>query len=385
MEQTSETSGFQTTMEMDVYPSFVYEDFMGNFTLDYTNIPYMGEIKETPLFEIVLKSYLYVMIIFFSLIGNTLIIVVVLRHKQMRTTTNYYIVNLAIADILVTVFCTWVHLVNNLNNNNWVLGRFFCKFNTFSQVLCLVASVLSLTLIAYDRFFGIVFALKAHMTSRKARFSIAIIWICSFAIAAPLLWFRELKERQWRDYTERWCDDTWPVETKTIPGSNYTMSYMPSRTIYFTFVSAVLYFFPMIVMSIAYSVIIKKLRSARIPGEHVDAGFAAQQKRKRKVIAMLVTILAVFGICWLPYQIVLLYSELRVNRNTLGEWYFTMQFLAGCFAYSNSALNPLIYAGFNKNFKEGLIGLYKTSVLYRARTDTFRQGSYRSSTTRTHV
>lgn len=116
--------------KMDEDPSF---DEYENLTLDYANIPYLGEIKETPLVEIVLKSYLYIMVIFFSLIGNTLIIIVVLRHKQMRTTTNYYIVNLAVADILVTLFCTWVHLVNNLNNDNWVLGRFFCKFNTFSQ------------------------------------------------------------------------------------------------------------------------------------------------------------------------------------------------------------------------------------------------------------
>lgn len=116
----------------DVYYDFSVLDY-DNETLDYKIIPYLGEIKKVPLYEIVLKSYLYAMIIFFSLVGNTLIIVVVLRHKQMRTTTNFYIVNLAVADILVTVFCTWVHLVNNLNNNNWVLGSFFCKFNTFSQ------------------------------------------------------------------------------------------------------------------------------------------------------------------------------------------------------------------------------------------------------------
>lgn len=150
-------------------------------------------------------------------------------------------------------------------------------------MLCLIASVLSLTLIAYDRFFGIVFALKAHMSRRKARFSIAIIWLCSFVIAAPLLWFRELKERQWQDYTERWCDDSWPVETRITPGSNITISYMPSRTIYFSFVSAMLYFVPMIVMALAYSVIIRKLRMNTMPGERVDTGYATQQKTKRKV------------------------------------------------------------------------------------------------------
>ncbi|KAL4239253.1 alpha1-adrenergic receptor [Mactra antiquata] len=339
-------------------------DYYTNGTPDYKNIPYFGEQHSVPLYEIVLKSYLYAMIIFFSLVGNLLIIVVVLRHKSMRTTTNYYIVNLAVADILVTVFCTWVHLVNNLNNNNWVLGSFFCKFNTFSQVLCLVASVLSLTLIAYDRFFGIVFALKAHMSHRKARFSIGIIWICSCIIAAPLLWYREMKEREWMDYTERWCDDTWPIETKFDTGTNTTTYSMTSRTVYFTFISGVLYFFPMFVMTIAYSFIIVKLRVSTIPGERVDSGYAAQQKTKRKVILMLVTILAVFGVCWLPYQIVLLYSELRTTRERLGEWFYTMQFIAGCLAYSNSALNPLIYAGFNKNFKQEWVVIYVAPYLF---------------------
>lgn len=145
--------------------------------------------------------------------------------------------------------------------------------------------MLSLTLIAYDRFFGIVFALKAHMSHRKARFSIAIIWIAAFAIASPLLRFRELKVRQWQDYTESWCDDDWPLEIKTDPGTNLTYRYMPARTIYFTFVSAVLYFFPMIVMTIVYSVIILKLRATTMPGERVDAGYAAQQKTKRKVLS----------------------------------------------------------------------------------------------------
>ena len=122
------------------------------------------------------------------------------------------------------------------------------------------------------------------MSRRKARFSIAIIWICSFVIAAPLLWFRELKERKWQDYTERWCDDSWPVKTRIIPGTNYTEVYMPARTIYFTFVSAVMYFFPMLVMALAYSIIIGKLRANKIPGERIeDPGRAAQQKIKRKV------------------------------------------------------------------------------------------------------
>ncbi|KAH3818311.1 hypothetical protein DPMN_119915 [Dreissena polymorpha] len=101
--------------------------------LDYETIPYLGEKRALPVYEVVLKVILFTVIIIIALVGNLLIIVSVIRQKQMQTTTNFYIANLAVADLLVTIFCTWVHLVNNLNNNNWVLGRFFCKFNTFSQ------------------------------------------------------------------------------------------------------------------------------------------------------------------------------------------------------------------------------------------------------------
>lgn len=43
-----------------------------------------------------------------------------------------------------------------------------------------------------------------------------------------------------------------------------------------------------------------------------------------QVIAMLVTIMAVFGVCWLPYQIVLLYSELRETRETVSDVYLVL-------------------------------------------------------------
>lgn len=83
-------------------------------------------------YEVALKVATYCAIIVLSLIGNTLVVYVVWRNHRMRTTTNYFIVNLAISDILVTVCCTWVHLVDDLTEG-WVLGAFFCKFNSFAQ------------------------------------------------------------------------------------------------------------------------------------------------------------------------------------------------------------------------------------------------------------
>ncbi|XP_063445832.1 tachykinin-like peptides receptor 99D [Mytilus trossulus] len=318
---------------------------------DYSDYPYMGELKQVPEWEVILKSLLFAVIIYFSLVGNFLIIVVVLRNRSMRTTTNYYIVNLAVADLLVTVCCMWVSLVDDVSEG-WVLGAFFCKINTFTQVLSVVASVLSLTLIAYDRFFGIVFALKAHMTDRRARTSLILIWLSSALIACPTLIYRQLKVRVWKDHTERWCDDDWPVSIGS--DNNITTHSIPSRTAYYATVSVVLYFIPMIVMTLAYSRIIMKLWMSAIPVEKMDKRVEAQARARKKVIVMLVAILVVFAVCWLPFQIILLYSELRSNREALGDWYYDLTFAARLMAYSNSALNPLIYTGFNENFRRGI-------------------------------
>ena len=156
------------------------------------------------------------------------------------------------------------------------------------SVLSVVASVLSLTLIAYDRFFGIVFALKAHMTDRRARTSLILIWISSTVIACPTLIYRELKIRVWKDHVERWCDDDWPVSIDIQV--NNTISSMPSRTAYYVTVSVVLYFIPLIVMTFAYSLIIMKLWMSAIPVEKMDKRVEAQARARKKVLQLIILI-----------------------------------------------------------------------------------------------
>lgn len=99
---------------------------------DLRSMAYPRPRHSLPWWEITLKLFFYAVIILIALIGNALVILVVIRDKRMRTTTNFYIVNLATSDLLVALSCAWVHLVNSLSEN-WVLGAFFCKFNSFVQ------------------------------------------------------------------------------------------------------------------------------------------------------------------------------------------------------------------------------------------------------------
>ena len=153
----------------------------------------------------------------------------------------------------------------------------------FFLVLSLVSSILTLTLIACDRFFGIIFAMRAHLTARRPATFILLVWLSSGAIAAPLLFYRTQLTRVWLNHTEVWCSDSWPYVELGDMGSNSTVVYSSLRTVYYTLVSLMLYFVPVLVMTIAYAVIIGKLWSHRTPGEGVEVDAAAQLTVKRKV------------------------------------------------------------------------------------------------------
>lgn len=59
--------------------------------------------------------------------GNAIVCYVISRHVQMRTATNYYIMNLAITDIAFLVCCA-PFTAAVYATNNWIFGRFICKF-----------------------------------------------------------------------------------------------------------------------------------------------------------------------------------------------------------------------------------------------------------------
>lgn len=150
-------------------------------------------------------------------------------------------------------------------------------------VLSLVSSIMTLTLISCDRFFGIVFAMQARMTDRRSPIFILIIWICAIGISSPLLLYRQQFARQWLNHTEVWCGEVWPAVTTFDPVTHIGMVTQPSRTFYYTFISVVLFFFPVIVMTMAYSLIIWKLWSTHLPGERIESEVRNQNKIKKRV------------------------------------------------------------------------------------------------------
>lgn len=82
--------------------------------------------------------------------GNIIVVWIVMAHKRMRTVTNYFLVNLAVADALNSVLNTLFSFVYMLYND-WVFGRGYCKFTQFIVNCTISASVFTFMAIALDR------------------------------------------------------------------------------------------------------------------------------------------------------------------------------------------------------------------------------------------
>lgn len=128
-----------------------------------------------------------------AIVGNILVILSVLCNKHLQTVTNFFIVNLAIADLLLSIivlpFSASLEVLGC-----WVFGRIFCNIWAAVDVLCCTASILSLCIISIDRYIGVKYCLKypTIMTEKKAGVILVVVWVSSMVISiGPLLGWKE--------------------------------------------------------------------------------------------------------------------------------------------------------------------------------------------------
>eukprot|EP00106_Octopus_bimaculoides_P021879 XP_014789321.1 PREDICTED: tachykinin-like peptides receptor 99D [Octopus bimaculoides] len=122
---------------------------------DNTTTEELSTLAPTNPFILPWWQQVFFIIIFLAMIiasigGNLIVMWIVLWHKRMRTVTNYFLFNLALADALISV---WNTLFNTayLLYSNWWFGEDFCKFSMFVAPCTTSASVFTLMAIAIDR------------------------------------------------------------------------------------------------------------------------------------------------------------------------------------------------------------------------------------------
>lgn len=344
--------------DIPITSTFNREDSVIYLNYTYPNYEGGGNLSSWPTWEIVLKCASYALILILAVVGNILVILIVVRNKRMRSTTNFYLVNLAVAGLAIALFCMWPNLTISFVSG-WPFGQWFCKANTLFQMMSLIASVITLTTISIDRFFAVFWPLKVRITQQRASVVIALTWILAGAVSLPLPIYRKYREVHWLDYVERVCQDEWPQRPIYDENCTIITHSSPGKTAYHTFISLAMFFFPVVVICMAYSLIVWKLWVNIVPGEQHNAVLELQAKAKRKVTKLVLVVIVAFIVCWLPLQVLLLYDLLRKRKGVLPEWTKAYWFFAHFMAYADSALNPIIYGSFNDNFRKGFLQIFR--------------------------
>ncbi|KAM9806030.1 opioid receptor, delta 1b [Syngnathus typhle] len=299
---------------------------------------------------------LYSLICVVGLLGNVLVMYGVVRYTKMKTATNIYIFNLALADALAT--STLPFQSANYLMRTWPFGQLLCKLVIAIDYYNMFTSIFTLTMMSVDRYVAVCHPVKAldFRTPAKAKIINIAIWILSSIIAVPVMIMAVTK-----------VTDKGSVDCRIIfPKPEW---YWDTVTKICVFIFAFLV--PVFVITVCYGLMILRLKSVRLL-----SGSKEKDRNLRRITRMVLVVVAAFIICWTPIHIfIIVKTMVNINHNNLlvmASWHLCI-----ALGYTNSSLNPVLYAFLDENFKR----CFRDFCLpYRTRTDKHSFSRGRNST-----
>ncbi|XP_059088190.1 RYamide receptor-like [Tigriopus californicus] len=315
-----------------------------SLTSDWESGNSTGSLYDVPPSVVILLSFFYGLISLMAFIGNALVIYVVVVAPRMRTVTNYYIANLAIADVTIALFAIPFQFHAALLQR-WDLPEFMCQFCPTVQILSVNVSIFTLVAISMDRYRAIMYPLRKKPSKLFSNIVILCIWILSLTFALPLGLFHtfgHVPDPQSPNGEKPFCYIDFGNTT-----SNATMTTFK----YYSFsLVTVEYFVPLAIITFAYSRISYRLWGTKTPGTAQDERDHNILQNKKKVIKMLVVVVSIFAFCWMPWQI---YATTMLTIPEVNSYRYIniIFFVCHWLAMSNSCYNPFIYGVYSEKFR----------------------------------
>uniref|UniRef100_A0A3P8X545 Dopamine receptor D4a n=1 Tax=Cynoglossus semilaevis TaxID=244447 RepID=A0A3P8X545_CYNSE len=120
--------------------------------------------------------------------GNLLVCLSVLTEKALKTTTNYFIVSLAVADLMLAVLVLPLFVYSEFQDGVWTLSTTICDALMAMDVMLCTASIFNLCAISIDRFIAVSIPLnynRKHVDLRQTVL-LSATWVLAVAVASPI-------------------------------------------------------------------------------------------------------------------------------------------------------------------------------------------------------
>ncbi|XP_063819250.1 C-C chemokine receptor type 10 [Pseudophryne corroboree] len=317
--------------------SFQYTtDFYVSSDYD-SHIPQICDVIAIQEFSRIFQPFVQPFIFLIGICGNSLVLLTYKFTKQVKTMTDIYLINLAIADLLLLLTLPFLSVSAV---KGWVFGNVMCKMMHGVYSINFFSGLLFLTCISVDRYIVIVRAVKAHTLRQRSiyysKIIAMIVWVASVLLSLPELIYSE---------------------SRLLDGSHICKMIFPEevtsavKTTSNIFQIILGFFIPFCVMVVCYSIIIKTLLSGR-------------RFQKHKALKVILSLVLVFVIFQLPYTLVTFIE----TTDFLGSHQMTCEvrkskdiaiIITSNLAFSRCCLNPILYAFIGVQFRNDILLLLK--------------------------
>ncbi|KAM3863095.1 mu-type opioid receptor [Diretmus argenteus] len=250
----------------------------------------------------------------------------------MKTATNIYIFNLALADALATSTLPFQSV--NYLMGTWPFGDVLCKMVLSIDYYNMFTSIFTLTTMSIDRYIAVCHPVKAldFRTPRNAKIVNVCNWILSSAIGLPVMFMASTVVTY---HTPAGIIDC----TLIFPHPSWYWENLLKICVFiFAFIM------PVLIITVCYGLMILRLKSVRML-----SGSKEKDRNLRRITRMVLVVVAVFIVCWTPIHIFVIIKALVNIPSSLLQtvtWHFCI-----ALGYTNSSLNPVLYAFLDENFK----------------------------------
>ncbi|XP_064186082.1 5-hydroxytryptamine receptor 2B [Anguilla rostrata] len=319
-------------------------------------------------------SLLMVAVIVPTIGGNILVILAVALERKLQNATNYFLMSLAVADLLVGLLVMPIALVTVLFNSGWPLPGYLCPIWLFLDVLFSTASIMHLCAISLDRYIAIKRPIQhsQYKSRSKALAKITVVWLISIGIATPIP-IKGLRNFHFPNNVT-FVNDACVLKPESFRD-------------FIKFGSLVAFFIPLTIMMVIYLLTIRALRrkacllrsrafrrTARpaappAPGPHPHPAppspedvplrrmstmgkrsmqNLSNEQRASKVLGI---VFLLFVVMWCPFFITNVTSAL-CDTACDGAAVARLMEIFVWVGYVSSGINPLVYTLFNRTFRE---------------------------------
>ena len=291
-----------------------------------------SELEDRSLSLVILEPAILIVMTTACLIGNVVTCIAVYSNERLRTSSNLYVITLAISDA-INASTVMPLTIGVLITDRWPYGEALCNVHAFFTLFSVYVSPTTMGLTAFNRYVRIV--KPGHYSSifnaRQSKIYVAAIWlIVSGYVFIPKL-------AGWTDYG-------------FIPGYAVCTIVHPTEAMKIAHYCIVVVFFfllPLGVATFSYYKIFTMVNQHKINTNLAIKEACQISAREIHITKSLAIIVLAFALCWIPFWVVAMMQRFAphtvVPRN--------VQLLCPFLLFFSSTINPFIYAGMNPSFR----------------------------------